>query len=329
MRSSKFIAVLGAGALAMGVAACGSDDEGSSGSTGSSNASASSGSSEKVSGSISIDGSSTVFPFAQAAAELFQEEQPDVKITVGQSGTGGGFEKFCAGETDISNASRAIKDDEEVPLCEKGGVKYGEVQIANDGIAVVSNKGLTVDCLTVDQLKQVWNKGSKVASLKDVDAKFPDTKLSLYGPGTDSGTFDFFTKEINGEEGATRDDYQASEDDNQLLTGVEGDGGGFGYFGFSYYEGAADKLNLVGIDAGDGCVKPSNETIQDGTYKPLGRPLYMYPSSKSIAKPEVKAFMEFVLANQEAIAEAAKIVPLTAEQATKARTDLTSAEAPA
>jgi len=307
------------GAMAFGVAACGDDDESSS-STGA----AASG--EKLSGAIKIDGSSTVFPFTQAAAELFNEEQPDVRITVGQSGTGGGFEKFCAGETDISGASRPIKDDEEVPVCEKAGVTYGEVQVANDGIAVVTNKSLAVDCLTVEQLKQVWNKGSKVKSLKEVDPKLPDTKLSLYGAGTDSGTFDFFTDEINGEEGATRDDYQASEDDNQLVTGVEGDEGGLGYFGFSYYEGAADKLNLVGVDSGDGCVKPSKETVQDGTYKPLARPLYMYPASKSIARPEVKAFMEFIVDNQEKIADAAKIVPLTEEQAAAAKEALTKAE---
>jgi phosphate transport system substrate-binding protein len=320
VKSTKFIAVLGTGVLALGIAACGSDD--------SSSGTASGASSEQLSGSIKIDGSSTVFPFAQAAAELFNEDQPDVRITVGQSGTGGGFEKFCAGETDISDASRPIKDDEEVPVCEKAGVTYGEVQVANDGIAVVSNPGLKVDCLTVDQLKQVWNKGSKVASLSAVDPSFPDTKLSLYGPGTDSGTFDFFTKEINGEEGATRDDYQASEDDNQLLTGVEGDEGGFGYFGFSYYEGAMDKLNLIGVDAGNGCVKPSTETIQDGSYKPLARPLFMYPSSKAIARPEVKAFMEFVVANQKAIAAAAKIVPLTEAQAGEAKAELVKAEAP-
>jgi phosphate transport system substrate-binding protein len=308
------------GALAFGTSACGSDDD-----TGSSSASADA-AAEKLSGAIKIDGSSTVFPFAQAAAELFNEDQPDVKITVGESGTGGGFEKFCAGETDISDASRPIKDDEEVPVCEKAGVKYGQVQIANDGIAVVTNKSLTVDCLTVDQLKQIWNKGSKVKSLKQVDTSFPATKLSLYGPGTDSGTFDFFTEAINGEKGATRDDYQASEDDNQLVTGVEGDQGGLGYFGFSYYEGAMDKLNLVGVDGGGGCVKPSKDTIQDGSYKPLARPLFMYPASKSIARPEVKAFMEFVVANQDKIAEAAKIVPLTPAQATDAKTQLTSAE---
>jgi phosphate transport system substrate-binding protein len=308
------------GALALGATACGDDDDTSTtGASGTDNA-------EKLSGTIKLDGSSTVFPFAQAAAELFNEEQPDVRITVGQSGTGGGFEKFCAAETDISNASRPIKDDEEAPLCEKAGVAFSEVHVANDGLAVVTNPDLKVDCLTVDQLKKVWNKGSKITSLKQVDPALPDTKLSLYGAGTDSGTFDYFTAEINGEEGVTRDDYQASEDDNQLVTGVEGDAGGLGYFGFSYYEGAADKLNLVGIDGGDGCVKPSKETVQDGTYKPLARPLFMYPSTKAIARPEVKAFLEFTIANQEKIADAAKFVPLTAEQATAASEALTKAE---
>ena len=279
-----------------------------------------------LSGKIAIDGSSTVAPFAQAAAELFNEENPDVKVTVGTSGTGGGFEKFCAGETDISDASRPIKPDEEAPVCKKDSVTYGEVQIANDGIAVVTNKSMAVECLTTDQLKQLWNKGSKVASLKEIDATLPDAKLSLYGPGTDSGTFDFFTGEINGEEGVTREDYEPSEDDNQLVTGVEGDDGGLGYFGFSYYEGAKDQLNLVGVDGGGGCVKPSTETIQDGSYKPLSRPLFMYPSEKAMSRPEVKAFMEFVLENQQQIAEASKIVPLTDEQATKAKGELDKAE---
>ena len=319
MTTKTLLAALAAGALAFGVAACG-DDEASGGSS-----SGGDGGGE-VSGKIAIDGSSTVAPFAQAAAELFNEENPDVQITVGTSGTGGGFEKFCAGETDISNASRPIKDDEEVPVCEKNSVGYGEVQVANDGIAVVTNKALPVDCMTTDQLKELWNKGSKVKSLSDIAPQLPEGELSLYGPGTDSGTFDFFTDEINGEEGVTREDYEPSEDDNQLVTGVEGDEGGLGYFGFSFYEGAADQLNLVGVDAGDGCVKPSTETIQDGTYKPLARPLFMYPSSKAIARPEVKAFMEFVIANQQDIAEAAKIVPLTTEQADKAKTDLQSAE---
>jgi phosphate transport system substrate-binding protein len=307
-------------ALAFGVAACGDDEESSSGSSGG-------GSEEQLSGTIRIDGSSTVFPFAEAAGELFNEEQPDVKVTVGQSGTGGGFEKFCAGETDISDASRPIKEDEEVPVCEKANVKYSEVQIANDGIAVATNKGLEVDCLTTDQLKELWDKGSKVKSLSQIDSKLPNTQLSLYGPGTDSGTFDFFTDEINGEEGVTREDYEASEDDNQLVTGVTGDDGGLGYFGFSYAEQNADNLNLVKVDAGDGCVEPSKETIQDGSYKPLSRPLFMYPSAKSLARPEVKAFMDFVLANYTEIADTAKIVPMTDAQAGEAKTALTQAEA--
>jgi len=324
--ANNWLAAGAAAVLALGVAACGSDDNNDSGG---SSAGASSG--EKLSGNIRIDGSSTVFPFAQAAAELFSEEQPNVKVTVGEAGTGGGFEKFCAGETDISDASRPIKpdDDKEAPACEKAGIRYGEVQIANDGIAVVTNSGLKVDCLTTDQLKKLWNKGSKVANLSELDGKLPNTKLSLYGPGTDSGTFDFFTAQINGEEDVTREDYQASEDDNQLVQGVSGDAGGLGYFGFSYYEGNQDKLNLVGVDAGSGCIKPSKEAIQDGSYKPLSRPLFMYPKSASLAKPEVKAFMDFVVANQDKIATAAKIVPLTSEQATKAKSELDKAEAAA
>jgi phosphate transport system substrate-binding protein len=325
--SNKLLAVGAAVLLAVGLAACGSDDSDDSGGGGGSSAS----SSENLSGNIRIDGSSTVFPFAQAAAELFSEEQPNVKVTVGESGTGGGFEKFCAGETDISDASRPIKkdDDKEGKACDTAGIKYGEVQIANDGIAVVTNKDLKVDCLTTDELKKLWNKGSKVQNLSEVKSGLPNTKLSLYGPGTDSGTFDFFTGEINGEEGATRDDYQASQDDNQLVQGVSGDAGGLGYFGFSYFEANQDKLNLVGVDSGSGCVKPAKESIQDGSYKPLSRPLFMYPKAASIAKPHVKAFMDFVVANQDKIAEAAKIVPLTPEQVTKAQSELKNAEAAA
>ena len=310
MRHSRSMLALAAtSALAFGMGACGGDDA--------AETTAGGGESTELSGEIRIDGSSTVFPFAEAAAELFNGEQPDVRVTVGQSGTGGGFEKFCAGETDISNASRPIKDDEEVPVCEKAGIAFQEVQVANDGVAVATNRNLAVECLTTDQLKEIWNKGSQVKTLADVDPKLPDTELSLYGPGTDSGTFDFFTDEINGEEGVTREDYEASEDDNQLVTGVAGDEGGMGYFGFSYYEQNQDQLNAVAIDGGDGCVEPSSETIQDGTYKPLGRPIYMYPSDKAMERPEVKAFMTFVLENQQEIAEAAQIVPMTEEQATE------------
>jgi phosphate transport system substrate-binding protein len=324
MRIQRLLLVLAMMAsLAFAAAACGDDDDegnGGGASTGEETPS------EELSGAIRIDGSSTVFPFAQAAAELFNEEQPNVQITVGQSGTGGGFEKFCAGETDISDASRPIDEEEEVPICEKNGVQYGEIQVANDGIAIATNKGLTIECMTVDQLKQLWQPKSKVKSYSDIDGSFPDQQVALFGPGTDSGTFEFFTEEVVGEEGASRTDYEASEDDNQLVTGVAGTDGGLGYFGLSYYEANTDKLNEVQVDSGGGCVAPSSETVQDGSYKPLSRPLFMYPSKEAIAKPEVKAFMDFTLANQQAIAEAAQIVPLTQEQATEAESALQSLE---
>jgi len=323
MRSNRFLlAMVASGVLAFGAAACGDDEEESASGATATEEPADSGGGD-LSGEIAVDGSSTVAPFAEAAAELFNEENPNVQITVGTSGTGGGFEKFCAGETDISDASRPIADDDEVPVCEENGVEYTEVTVANDGIAVATSKELTVDCMTTAELKKVWNKGSKVASLADVNPDLPDTELSLYGPGTDSGTFDFFTDTINGEEGVSREDYEASEDDNQLVTGVAGDAGGLGYFGFSYFEASADQLNLVGVDSGDGnCVKPSLETIQDGSYKPLSRPIFMYPSTEALGRPEVKAFMDFVTSQAPAIAEAAQIVPLTDEQVTEAQSAL-------
>jgi phosphate transport system substrate-binding protein len=302
----KTLTLVACGVMALGVAACGNDEDSGSGGDGGG-----------LSGTIKIDGSSTVGPFAQAAAEQFKGENPKVKISVGTSGTGGGFEKFCAGETDISDASRPIKPDEEAPICKKKGVKYQEVQVANDGIAVVTNKSLKVDCLKTSDLRKIWNKGSQ------------DKAYSLFGPGTDSGTFDFFTDEINGEEGVSRSDYQPSEDDNVLVQGVAGDKNGLGYFGFSYFEQNKDKLNLVGIDSGSGCVKPSQSTIQSGKYKPLSRPLFMYPSEKSIARPEVKAFMEYVIQNQDAIAKAAQIVPMTSSQAADGKKELQAAESKA
>ena len=302
-------------ALALGAAACGDDDD--SGSNGG-------GGGGKLSGTIKIDGSSTVAPFAQAAQEAFQAENPDVKITVGTSGTGGGFEKFCAGETDISDASRPIKPDEEAPVCKKAGISYKEIQVANDGIAVVTNPDLKVDCLTTDQLKKLWNQGSKVKSLSEIDPKLPDTQLSLFGPGTDSGTFDFFTDVINGEEGVSREDYSPSEDDNVLVQGVAGESGGLGYFGHSYYEQNKDKLNLVKVDDGGGCVEPTTETIQSGEYKPLSRPLFMYPSAKAMKRPEVKAFLDYVNGNYQAIADASQIVPMSSDQASKAKSALGS-----
>jgi phosphate transport system substrate-binding protein len=311
----KLITLAACCALTLGAAACGDDDDSNS---------SSGGGGGKLSGTIKIDGSSTVAPFAQAAQEAFQAENPDVKITVGSTGTGGGFEKFCAGETDISDASRPIKPDEEAPVCKKAGIDYTEVQVANDGIAVVSNPDLKVDCLTTDQLKKLWNQGSKVKSLSEIDPKLPDTQLSLFGPGTDSGTFDFFTDVINGEEGVSREDYSPSEDDNVLVQGVEGEAGGLGYFGHSYYEQNKDKLNLVKVDGGGGCVEPTTETIQSGEYKPLSRPLFMYPSTKAMKRPEVRAFLDYVNGNYQAIADASQIVPMSSDQASKAKSALGS-----
>jgi phosphate transport system substrate-binding protein len=308
--SRQWIALAASGLIALGGAACGDDDGGGGG---------------KVSGAISIDGSSTVFPLAQAGAERFRQDNPDARITVGESGTGGGFEKFCNGEIDITNASRPIKSDEEAPKCRQKGVQYTEIQVANDGIAVTTNKGLQIRCMTTDQLKQLWAKGSSIQNYNQLDPSFPNQKVSLFGPGTDSGTFDFFTDEINGEEGNTRTDYQPSEDDNVLVQGVSGDRGGLGYFGFSYYEQNRDKLNLVGVNAGSGCVTPSQQTIQNGTYKPLSRPLFMYVSAAALRKPQVKAFLDFVVAQHQQVAQAAQYVPMTDAQATKAKSALQGA----
>jgi phosphate transport system substrate-binding protein len=303
--------------IAGGIAACGSDSD-------------SGGGSSNLSGSITMDGSSTVYPFAQAAAEQFQGDNSDVKISVGESGTSGGFEKFCAGETDISNASRPIEP-EEVSACKKGGVKYFDFQVANDGIAIVTNPSLDISCLTTDQLKQLWEKGSKVTNYSqlgndaDTGKPLPDASVSLYGPGTDSGTFDYFTEVINGVEDNSRDDYQPSEDDNVLVEGVAGDQDGLGYFGFSYYEQNTDKLNLVSVDAGKGCIAPSKETIQSGKYSPLSRPLFMYPSSEAVQREEVKGFVQFVVDNYQEIADQALIVPMDSSQGAKAKSDVQKA----
>ena len=293
-----------AAGLVLALAACGGADAGQ----------ASSGTEGGLSGTIQIDGSSTVAPLSEAAAELFQEENPDVNVVVGTSGTGGGFEKFCAGDIDISDASRAIKD-EEIAACEAAGIKYEEVTVANDGLAVVVNpENDWATCLTVEQLNKIWGPGSKVKSWKEVDPSFPDEDIQLFGPGTDSGTFDYFTDVINGEEGASRTDYQPSEDDNVIVQGVQGSPGALGYFGLSYVQENEGAIKAIEVDGGEGCVAPSVETVLDGSYKPLSRPLFVYPSDKALARPEVKAFLEFYIENEKAIAEQALYVELSEEQ---------------
>jgi phosphate transport system substrate-binding protein len=277
----------------------------------------------QLSGTINIDGSSTVAPLSEAAAELFQEQNEGVRVTVGTSGTGGGFEKFCAGETDISDASRAIEDDEK-QACESKGIKYEEVQVANDGLSVVvNNENTWANCLTTAQLKAIWDKGSKVNNWNQVDPSFPNEPLKLFGAGTDSGTFDYFTNAINGEEGRSRSDYSATEDDNVTVTGVSGTTGGLGYFGLSYLQENQGKIKGVQVDGGGGCVAPTVETVQDGSYKPLARPLFIYPSDKALERPEVKAFLEFYVNNYQKIAEDALFVPLTEEQAAEAKAKIT------
>ncbi|GGM95562.1 hypothetical protein GCM10010106_50480 [Thermopolyspora flexuosa] len=274
---------------------------------------------QQLSGQINSDGSSTVGPLTTAAYEFFAEQQPQVQVAVGTSGTGGGFEKFCNGETDIQNASRPIKDEEKA-ACAAKGITYTELTVATDALTVVVNKENTwAKCLTVEQLKKMWEPAAegKVKSWKDVDPKFPDEPLALAGPGTDSGTFDYFTDEINGEEGASRKDYSASENDNDIVAAVAGAKGGLGYFGFTYFEENQDKLAAVEIDAGNGCVAPSVQTAQDGSYTPLSRPLFVYVKNESMKRPEVKAFVEFYANNINRIATDAKFIPLNAEQEAK------------
>jgi phosphate transport system substrate-binding protein len=312
-RMRKLLVFAVCSALALGAAACGDDDDDNGGGGGGGDGSA------ELSGTIRVDGSSTVAPLTEAAAELFQAENPDVRVTVGTSGTGGGFEKFCAGETDISDASRAIEEDE-VKLCEKNNVAFEELQVANDGLTVVVNPGNDwASCLTVDELKKVWEPKSQVNNWSQVNPDFPDTELELFGAGTDSGTFDYFTEAINGEEGASRTDYNATEDDNVTVQGVQGSEGAMGYFGLSYAQQNPDAVKPVEIDGGDGCVAPSAETVQDGSYKPLSRPLFIYPSAEALKRPEVKAFVEFYLENQQQITEQALFVPMTEEQLAKSQ----------
>ena len=294
MRLSRPITVAALAAiLVLATAACGGGDGGGSG------------------GTITADGSSTVGPFTTKAAEDFKA-QGGVDVTVGISGTGGGFERFCRDETDISNASRPIKD-EEAAICADAGIDYLGLTVATDALTnVVNPENDWVDCLTVDQLKAIWEPGSKVDSWRDVDESYPDVPLRLYGAGTDSGTFDYFTDAIVGEEGASRTDYNASEDDNVTVQGVAGERGGLGYFGFSYFEENQGRLKALEIDGGSGCVAPSVASAQDGTYAPLSRPLFVYVKRSSFDDDEnVRDFVAYMLDNEQTIAEEARFVPLS------------------
>jgi phosphate transport system substrate-binding protein len=271
-----------------------------------------------LSGTILLDGSSTVGPFAEAAAELFMNENPGVQVTVGISGTGGGFEKFCNGETDGSNASRDIKD-EESTLCADNGIDFTRITVANDALSVVVNKDNPLECISVDALNAIWNIDSTLATWGEIPGveagDLAGEALVLYGPGTDSGTLDFFTEEINGESGNIRTDYNnIGEDDNQAVQGVSGGLGAMAFIPFSFYQEYSDTVKALAVDSGEGCQEPTIENLLAGTYTPLGRSLFMFPGAAGLERAEVVAFYTFVIESNAEIAAAAGLVALTDDQ---------------
>jgi phosphate transport system substrate-binding protein len=266
-----------------------------------------------LSGTIEIDGSSTVYPVTEAVAEEFGAETGgSVRVMVGFSGTGGGFRRFCNGETQISNASRHIGATER-DLCAQNGIEYVEMQVAIDGLAVVAHPANGfLDCLTVEELRRVWEPGSQVNNWAQVRDGFPDAPLKLYGPGTNSGTFDYFTEAIMGTERASRSDFTASEDDNVLVAGVEGDRTALGYFGYAYYAENAGRLKSIAIDNGAGCVQPTPENVEAGTYAPLARPLFIYVNRSALERPEVAEFVRFYMEHAPALVGEVGYVPADA-----------------
>ncbi len=291
-------AIIGISLLAM--TACGSQPT----------AKAASGESATLTGDVKIDGSSTVYPITEAVAEEFLAANPDVRVPVGVSGTGGGFKKFIGNETDINDASRKIKD-QEAADAKAAGINYEEFEVAYDGLSVLVNpQNDWVDSLTVEELKKIWEPNSTVKTWKDVRPEWPSETIKFYAPGTDSGTFDYFTETINGESGAIRQDFTASEDDNILVQGIAGDKNAIGFFGFAYYEENQDKLKIVKVDGGNGPIEPTFDTIKDGTYAPLSRPLFLYVNTASLEKPEVKAFVKFYIENAKEMAPAVGYIAL-------------------
>ena len=270
---------------------------------------------EAQTASIKIDGSSTVFPISEALAEEFQiSKRGKVRVTVGIAGTGGGFKKFCRGETDISNASRPISR-EEMDACKAAGIKYIEIPVAFDALTVVVNKGNTwAKSMTIADLKKVWapDAQGRINNWNQVKSGYPNQKMMLFGPGTDSGTFDYFTEAVNGKSKASRTDYSASEDDNTLVQGVENNKGGLGYFGFAYYSAHKDKLTAVAIDGGKGPVEPTIANVLNGSYTPLSRPLFIYVKLDAAARPEVQEFVRFSLTKGAALVQEVGYIPLPA-----------------
>lgn len=262
---------------------------------------------------VRVDGSSTVYPVSLGIAEEFQIFNPSARVTVAFSGTGAGFEKFCRGETEATGASRPIKQSE-IDLCAENGIEFVEVPMAADGLSVVVNPANDwAQCLSVEQLSMIWEPGSDVQTWADVDPSWPDDEIVLYGAGTDSGTFDYFTEAINGESGAIRTDFFPSEDDNVLVQGVAGDRYALGYFGYAYYAENQDRLELLAVDGGSGCITPSPETIDDQSYTPLSRPLYVYVKTSALQRPEVAAYVRFMMNNAADLVPATGYIPLSGE----------------
>jgi len=323
---SKFVISKRITALVVGVAltaslvACGTTDKGNSSATSSSTSTVgSSSTASNLSGKIVIDGSSTVYPITMAVAEEFKNAQPDVEVSVAMSGTGGGMKKFVAGEIDIVDASRKIKQ-EEADKAKANGIDYVELEIAYDGISVVVNKDNTwAESITIEELNKLWGKDSKVKTWKEVNAKWPDEPIKLYGPGTDSGTFEFFTEMINKKAKESRTDFTPSEDDNVLVQGIAGDKDALGYFGFAYYEENTDKLKVLKIDAGKGPIEPTFDTIKDKSYAPLSRPLFIYINKAKLDQPQVKEFVNFYLENAATLSKEVGYIPLENYDAEKAK----------
>jgi len=269
---------------------------------------------------IKVDGSSTVYPITEAVAEEFAKVHKDVRVTVGISGTGGGFKKFCRGETDISDASRPIKPSE-VELCQQSGIEYIEIPVAYDGLAVMVNpKNTWVDYMTPAELKKIWEPEAQgvITRWNQVRPQWPNEEIALFGPGTDSGTFDYFTDAINGKEGASRGDFTSSEDDNVLVYGIAGNKNALGFFGLAYYEENKDKLKLIPINNGNGPVLPSEATVNNGTYQPLSRPIFIYVSAQAAQKPEVKSFVECYINNTAKLSREVGYVDLPGDVLTSA-----------
>jgi phosphate transport system substrate-binding protein len=278
-----------------------------------------------LTGTVTIDGSSTVYPITEAVAEEFQKANKGVKVTVAFAGTGGGFKKFCNGETDMNDASRPISDAEKT-ACAGKSIDYVELQVAIDGLSVLVNPQNTwVDCLTTAELKKIWDQGSTVKTWAEVRAGFPADPIKLFGPGADSGTFDYFTEVINGKTKQSRADYTQSEDDNALVTGISGDKDALGYFGFAYFEANKDKLKLVAVDSGGGCVTPSVDTIASGKYKPLSRPLFLYPSKAALKRPEFAAFVKYYLDNVNSFVDEVGYIEAPADVLQKSKDTLAGA----